>query len=246
MLSRMASILRAFDRGAEELTATEVSRRTGLPASTCHRIMRSLAEEGVLEIGEGHRYHVGLWLWEVAAHAPRSGGMQQAALPFMQDLMDITGHPVHLAVREGSQAVFIERMSHWRARNSRPYIGSHYPLHLTSVGLMLLAHAPTEVQEDYLTGRLEQRTPLTVTSPQELRRMLASIRSRGFAVSDRQVVMDAISVAAPIRDTHGQVIAALSVNTPLGSLKEQTMAHAVQTTALAITRSMALNVQMNR
>ncbi|MEO9246320.1 IclR family transcriptional regulator [Citricoccus nitrophenolicus] len=246
MLSRVVSILRAFDRGSEELTATEVSQRTGLPASTCHRIMRSLEVEGVLEKGVDHRYHIGLWLWEVAAHAPRSGGLQQAALPFMQDLMDITGHPVHLAVREGSQAVFIERMSHWRARNARPYIGSHYPLHLTSVGLMLLAHAPVEAQEDYLSGRLEQRTPMTVTDPQELRRMLASIRSRGFAVSDRQVVMDAVSVAAPIRGAHGQVIAALSVNTPWGSLKEQTMAHAVQTTALAITRSMALNVQMNR
>ncbi|MFC7402533.1 IclR family transcriptional regulator [Citricoccus sp. GCM10030269] len=246
MLSRVVSILRAFDRGSEELTATEVSRRTGLPASSCHRIMRSLAEEGVLEVGEDHRYHVGLWLWEVAAHAPRSGGVQQAALPFMQDLMDITGHPVHLAVREGLQAVFIERMSHWRARNARPYVGSHYPLHLTSVGLMLLAHAPLEVQEEYLSGELERRTPLTVTSPHELRRRLASIRSRGFAVCDRQVVMDAISVAAPIRDGRGEVIAAVSVNTPLGSLKEQTMAHAVQTTGLAITRSMALNGQTKR
>ncbi|WP_183527492.1 IclR family transcriptional regulator [Micrococcus sp. TA1] len=240
MLSRIVGILRAFERGSEELTATEVSARTGLPASTCHRIMRSLVEEGVLEVGADHRYHVGLWLWEVASHAPRSGGVQQAALPFMRDLMDITGHPVHLAVREGGHAVFIERMSHWRSRNARPYIGSHYPLHVTSVGLILLAHAPAEFQEEYLAGDLEQRTPLTVKSPGVLRRSLASARSRGFAVSDRQVVMDAISVAAPIRDAHGQVVAAVSVNTPLGSLKELTMAHAVQTTALAITRSLSI------
>lgn len=239
MLSRIVAILRAFERGSEELTATEVSLRTGLPASTCHRIMRALVDEGMLELGEDYRYHVGLWLWEVASHAPRSGGLQQAALPFMQDLMDITGHPVHLAVREGRNAVFIERMSHWRSRNARPYVGSHYPLHLTSVGLILLAHAPMDVQEEYLAGPLERRTPLTVTAPDVLRRTLAFARLRGFVVSDRQVIMDAISVAAPIRDAHGQVIAAVSVNTPLGSLKEQTMAHAVQTTALAITRSVA-------
>jgi DNA-binding IclR family transcriptional regulator len=238
VLSRVSGILRAFDRDAEDLTATEISHRAHLPVSTCHRILSSLVAEGFLERGPDNRYHVGLLLWEVAAHAPRSVGVQRAALPLMRDLMDITNAPVHLAVREGLQAVFIERLAHSNSESMRPTVGSHYPLHVTSVGLMLLAHAAAHIQEEFLRGPIERYTPLTVTDPRALRRTLAAIRERGFAVSDRQVVMDAISVAAPIRDPRGNVIAAVSVNTPLGRLREHSMAHAVQTTALAITRSL--------
>lgn len=246
VLSRVVGILRAFDHGAEELTPMEVSQRAGLPISTCHRILLAMVEEGLLERGPGNRYHVGLWLWEVAAHAPRSGGLQQIALPFMRDLLDITGFPVHLAVREGLQVVFIERLAHSRSATGRPKVGSHYPLHVTSVGLMLLAHAPASVQEEVLDRPLAAHTSLTVTDPKELRHTLAAIRDRGFAVSDRQVVMDAISVAAAIRDRHGTVVAAISVNTTPGRLREQSAAHAVQATALAITRSLAQSSRISQ
>lgn len=238
VLSRVVEILRAFDHGAEELTATEVSQRAGLPISTCHRILIAMVGEGLLERGSGSRYHVGLRLWEVASHAPRSGGVQQIALPFMRDLLDITGFPVHLAVREELHVVFIERLAHSRTGMGRPKVGSRYPLHVTSVGIMLLAHAPASVQEEFLARPLAAHTRLTVTDPKELRLTLAAVRERGFAVSDRQVVLDAISVAAPIRDRNGTVVAAISVNTPLGRLQEQSLAHAVQATALAITRSL--------
>lgn len=238
VLSRVVEILRAFDHGAEELTSTEISQRAGLPVSTCHRILGSMVEEGLLERGAGNRYHVGLWLWEVAAHAPRSGGVQQIALPFMRDLLDITGFPIHLAVREGLHVVFIERLTLSGSGTGHPKVGSRYPLHVTSVGLMLLAHAPASVQEEFLARPLAAHTRLTVTDPKELRLSLAAIRERGFAVSDRQIVLDAISVAAPIRDLNGDVVAAMSVNTPIGRLKEQSLAHAVQATALAVTRSL--------
>ncbi|MFB0836022.1 IclR family transcriptional regulator [Arthrobacter halodurans] len=237
VLSRVVGILRAFGTAGEELTATEISQLAGLPISTCHRILSALVEEGLLERGADHRYHVGLVLWEVASHAPRSVGVQRIALPYMRDLFDITHYPVHLAIREGLQAVFIERLAPVDASSQRPRIGARYPLHVTSVGLMLLAHAPARVQDEFLASPLRAYTPRTVTDPLRLRRTLAEIRTRGFAVSDRQVVMDAISVAAPIRDQDGDVVAAISVNTPLGRLREQSMAHAVQTAALGITRS---------
>ena len=66
--------------------------------STCHRILAALVEQGLLEKGAEGRYHVGLVLWEVASHAPRSVGVQRLALPFMRDLSEITHYPVHLAV----------------------------------------------------------------------------------------------------------------------------------------------------
>ncbi|TJY69454.1 IclR family transcriptional regulator [Arthrobacter sp. CAU 1506] len=237
VLSRVVGILRSFGEGNEDLSASEISRMAGLPMSTCHRILAALVEQGLLEKGAEGRYHVGLVLWEVASHAPRSVGVQRLALPFMHDLSEITHYPVHLAVREGLESVFIERLAPTDSPFERPRVGSRYPLHVTSVGLILLAHAPASVQNDFLAGSLRTYTPLTETDPVRLRKKLAEIRTQGFAVSDRQVVLDAISVAAPIRDWTGAVVAAISVNTPLGRLREKSAAHAVQTAALGITRS---------
>lgn len=239
ILARVAQILRTLTQSSAGLTATEMSRSTTIPVSTCHRILRALAKENLLEIDASYRYHPGLSLWELGTTSPRSGQIQQVALPFMRDLMHVSGFPVHLAVRDGLHAVFIEKMYPSGKAPERPYVGSHYPLHLTSVGLALLAHAPTAVQEEYLSSTLERRTDLTVTDPQQIRRTLAEIRARGFAISDRQVNATSTSAAAPIKGSDGRVIAALSVNTPHGVLRERSMAHGVQTTALGISRAIA-------
>lgn len=238
VLARVVGILRAFGRDNEALTATQISQLAGLPLSTSHRILASLVEHGFLEKGPENRYHVGLLLWEVASHAPRSVGVQRVALPFMRDLADITSSPVHLAVREGLQCVFIERLASADAKSERPWVGSRYPLHVTSVGLVLLAHAPADVQEEFLASPIRAFTPLTETDPGRLRRRLADVRAKGFGISDRQVVMDAISVAAPVRGPAGDVVAAVSVNAELGQLGELSLAQAVRTTALGITRSL--------
>ena len=230
--------LRSFGEGNEDLSASEISRLAGLPMSTCHRILAALVEQGLLEKGAEGRYHVGLVLWEVASHAPRSVGVQRLALPFMRDLSEITHYPVHLAVREGLESVFIERLAPTDSPFERPRVGSRYPLHVTSVGLDSagpragfgagLASSPV---------RSGPTRPYTEDVIPYGSGKLAEIRAQGFAVSDRQVVLDAISVAAPIRDWTGAVVAAISVNTPLGRLREQSAAHAVQTAALGITRS---------
>ena len=243
VLGRVVGILRTFGPGGNQLTAREISQLAELPLSTCHRILSSLVVHGFLEKGPDNRYHVGLLLWEVASHAPRSVGLQQVALPFMRDLFEITRSSVHLAVREGLQCVFIERLSSSTPISERPRVGSRYPLHVTSVGLVLLAHAPVSVQEEFLSNPIEAFTPLTETDPGILRKRLADIRSRGFGISDRQVVMDAISVAAPIFGPSGEVVAAVSINTQLGQLHELSLAQAVRTTALGVTRSLGRHEQ---
>jgi len=89
-------------------------------------------------------------------------------------------------------------------------VGGRFALHATGVGLVLLAHAPVDVQEQVLAAPLERYTDLTITDPVRLRRCLAEVRRAGYAVSDRQVTMDALSVAAPIRAPEG-VVAAISL-----------------------------------
>lgn len=238
VIRRVAEVLHSFQCSSNGLSMAEVSRRIDIPQSTAHRILTSLTAEGLLEKDSGGKYHVGLMLWQVTARSPRATGIQRVALPFMQDLYEITRFPVHLAIREHDSAVFIERLAPPGQERRRPMLGSAYPLHVTAVGLSLLANAPQGFQDEYLNSTLERITQFTVTDPLELRATLAEVRTRGYAMADRLVNSHALSIAAPIRGQGGQVLAAISVNVPSDQKgSTATLAHAVQVIALSITRA---------
>lgn len=105
---------------------------------------------------------------------------------------------------------FVERLAARNAVSVLTEVGGRFAMPPTGVGLVLLAHAPVEVQERVLTGPLTRYTPYTITDPRHLRRELADVRRSGMAVSDRQATNDAVSVAAPIA-AGDEVVAALSV-----------------------------------
>ncbi|WP_307799917.1 IclR family transcriptional regulator [Micromonospora antibiotica] len=210
MTSRVLALLDAFTPASPALTLSELARRTGLPLSTVHRRAAELLAWGALERGVDGRYRIGLRLWEVGSLAPRGLGLREVALPVMEDLYEVTHENVQLAVRQDDELVFIERIAGRHAVPVLTRVGGRFALHATGVGLVLLAYAPVGVQERVLAAPLERYTELTVTDPGRLRRCLAEVRRVGYAVSDRQVTMDALSVAAPIRAPEG-VVAALSL-----------------------------------
>ncbi|GAA3476094.1 hypothetical protein GCM10018966_006210 [Streptomyces yanii] len=133
------------------LTLTDIARRADLLLPTAHRIVAALTAWGALERDEG-RYHVGLRLWEVAALAPRGVALRQAALPLLEDLHEATHENVHLAVGDGFDVVYIERLSSRSAVGVRSQVGARWPLHATGVVLIPLAHGPTELQDRHCAG----------------------------------------------------------------------------------------------
>ncbi|OZM83353.1 IclR family transcriptional regulator [Pseudonocardia sp. MH-G8] len=238
VLTRALRVLDAFTPARSALTLSEIARQTGMPVSTVHRLLAGLVAWGALERGDDGRYRVGLRLWEVGALAPRGQGLREHALPFLEDLSQITRENVQLAVREGTELVFVERIAGTGAVPVLSRVGSRFALTATGVGLVLLAHAPREVQEEVLSGPIERFTPRTVVDPARLRRMLAGVRTSGFAVSDRQVTMDALSVAAPVHDGRA-VVAAVSLVVRHGSASAHALAPLLRTSARAISRALA-------
>jgi DNA-binding IclR family transcriptional regulator len=238
--AKVLAIFDAFSVEAPELTLTELAGRAGLSVPTAHRRAAELVAWGALERAPGGRYRIGLRLWEVAALAPRSHELRELALPFMEDLYVVTRQNVQLAVRAGRELVFVERIAGHGAVPVRTRVGGRFTLHATGVGLVLLAHAPTEVQEEILGGPLERYTPRTVTDPLELRRLLAEVRMQGYAVSDRMVTADALSVAAPIVDGRQDVQAALSLVVAADGAPVRALAHAVRTAARGISRGLGM------
>ncbi|WP_106400972.1 IclR family transcriptional regulator [Actinocorallia populi] len=237
--SRLLDVLGAFGVERPELSLTEIGRRARLTLPTAHRLTAELVRWGALERGEDGRYRVGLRLWEVAAAYPHGMDLRPAAMPFLEDLYEATHENVQMAVRDGHETVYTEWIAGRSAVGVRTRVGARWPLHATGVGLALLAHAPAEVQEDYLDGPLTAFTPHTITDPGTLRRVLAEVRRTGCAVSDRQITTDALSVAAPVRDASGQVTAAVSVVVTAGTVPVAALIPAVRLAALGITRRLS-------
>lgn len=237
--SKVLALLGAFDATHRELTLTALAARAGLTLSTAQRRAAELVAWGALERTEAGRYRVGLRLWEVGSLAPHGLPLRDIALPFLEDLYAITGQNVQLAVREGTEVVFVERIAGRTAVPVLTRVGGRFGLHATGVGLVLLAHAPAEVLEQVLAGPLPAYTADTVTDPERLRRVLADVRRDGFSVSAGAVTPDALSVAAPITDGRRRVVAAVSLVVALEGARPTALAPVVRTAARGISRAYA-------
>lgn len=237
--AKVLALLASFTQETPELTLSQLARRAGISLPTAHRRAAELVDWGALEQGADGRYRIGLRLWETASLAPRGLGLREAAMPFLEDLYEITRENVHLAVREGTELVFVERIAGRDAVPVHTRVGGRFALHATGVGLVLLAHGPVEVQTEVLDGVLQRYSTKTITDPSVLRGKLADIRNGGFAISDGQVTTDAVSVAAPIRGVDGTVVASVSLVVRAGESAPMTLVPVVRSAARAISRTLA-------
>lgn len=239
VVARAFALLGSFTATKRVLTLSQLAAGTGMPLSTVHRLVGDLVVWGALERDEDGAYHIGFRLWELGALAPRAQGLREQALPFLEDLSQITRENVQLAVRSGTEVVVVERIAGSGAVPVITWAGARLALTTTGVGLVLLAHAPVEVQEEVLAGPIDRYTEHTIADPNRLRRMLADVRTNGFSVSDRQLSLDSLSVAAPIKNQRGQVVAAVSLVVRHGTAAPHALAPLVRTSARAISRVIA-------
>ncbi|MGY1633001.1 IclR family transcriptional regulator [Geodermatophilus sp. SYSU D01186] len=214
--SRALAVLDAFDSSAPRLSLSEIAERSGTPLSTTHRLIGELTEWGALARRDDGRYEIGRKLWDLGLLAPVQLELRQVAAPFLLDVHTATRDTVHLAVREGRSALYVERIS---GRESVPVVsqvGSRLPLHATGVGKVLLASAPDDVVEAVLR-RPARATRHTVVDPARLRRELGEVRRRGYARTAEEMSLGTLSVAVPVRaERSGDpvVVAALGVVAP--------------------------------
>ncbi|GAA2649906.1 IclR family transcriptional regulator [Nonomuraea recticatena] len=239
VVDRALSLLSAFDADHGSLSLGELSRRSGIPASSALRLAKRMVAWGALERGEDGRFTIGLRLWEVASLAPRGQGLRQVAMPFMGDLAQVTRQHVLLAVRDGYEALLIERLSSHQAMPVLYRVGGRLPLHSTGVGLVLLAFAEPQVQEEVLSRPMVREPEKEIVSPVDLRRILARVRLEGLAHLHRPHAPRAIvSVAAPVFGADDRIAAALSVLVPPEDADPRMLGPAVRTIARAISRGL--------
>jgi DNA-binding IclR family transcriptional regulator len=214
--SRALAILDAFDTASPRLSLSEISERSGTPLTTTHRLLAELADWGALIRRQDGRYEIGRKLWDLGLLAPVQLELRQVAAPFLSDVHTTIRDTVHLAVRDGLSALYVERIS---GRESVPVVsqvGSRLPLHATGVGKVLLASAPDDVVEQALRS-LTRMTRHTLVDPARMRRELAEVRRRRYARTSEEMSPGAASLAVPVqvdRRSGPVVVAALGIVVP--------------------------------
>ncbi|MDX3748992.1 IclR family transcriptional regulator [Streptomyces sp. AK08-02] len=237
VVDRTLSILGVFDRDNRTLTLSDISRRSGLPVATVHRIVNKLHGWGALERGEAGGYSIGLRLWETATLAPRYAGLAEAAQSHLVELHGQCGGAAVLALRDGTESVCLSFVSHdpvLRAHGGD--LGWRLPLHATAAGLVLLANAGVVEQDEICAGPLRAYTGATPTGGAALRNHLAKIRREGYALACGTLFEGRGGIAAPVRDARGTVVASVGFVGPLNMLQPSRLAPLVVATAEAVSQ----------
>ena len=196
--SRALALVGAFDEEHRRLTLTELAQRAGLPVPTAHRLVGELVAWGALARTSAGDYVIGRRLWDLGLLAPHNAGLVELASPYLHDLYGATLATVHLAVREGTEVLYLDRL---RGSTSVPIVstvGTRLPMHATGVGKVLLAHAPPEVQRAVLAD-LPRITAYTITQPGTLQRQLAAVLRDDHATTVEEMSLGACSVGVPVR-----------------------------------------------
>ncbi|MDV8009354.1 IclR family transcriptional regulator [Rhodococcus sp. IEGM 1318] len=207
--SKVMAILSTFESGPSTRTLTQIAEAADLPLPTAFRLVNELVEWGALDKDESGTYLVGMRLWEVAQNAGRQ--LRDTARPFLQDLFSLTQETSHLAIRDGHEALYIDRIYSSKRVPRASRVGGRLPLHATAVGKVLLAFEEPWVREAYIARDLETPTQYTHVNKTRLVGELATIRQQGYATTSEEVRAGSCSIAVPVLLTPEQAGAAIGL-----------------------------------
>ncbi|MBL8228576.1 MAG: IclR family transcriptional regulator [Bryobacterales bacterium] len=211
-VERALAILECLDSTRRGLNISEISRKLSIPKSSAHVIMVTLERLGyVQKRGESLHYTLGLKAYGLGLGMVKSLSISEAALPHMRALSNQLHLPSHLAVPDGDQGVYIQKVETPGLIKLDTYIGRRMDLHCTGVGKVILAFGPQELYERLVAKQVYIRyTRNTITSPRLLQREIAKVRKAGYAVDDEEEELAVRCVAVPVLQS-GRFSAALSV-----------------------------------
>ena len=217
-------LIRAFSEDQYEIGISDLAKRLGLAKSTVHRLASTLLDQGMLEQNAGDgKYRLGLALFELGTLVRRKMDFTMEARPFLRTLMEKTGETVHLAILDHDSVLYIITHESKQALRMGSKVGTRAPVHSTAVGKVLLAFQPGEEIARIVARGLPAGTPNTIVDVKALQRELELVRTRGYALDDEESELGLRSIAAPIRNDSGNVIAAISIAGPVHRMTRKTL-----------------------
>jgi IclR family transcriptional regulator, acetate operon repressor len=211
-IEKTLSMLEAI-AASDARSLAALSERVGVPKPTAHRILQVLAEGGYVATDGKGSYHAGPALVALAGNVFGALELTRLARAAVLDLRGKTGHTVHLAVRNGDRAIYVDKAEADRPFHMVSRVGMSIPLHCTSIGKAILAVLPqTETLSLLSSAGLERRTTHTLTSAEDVLADLERIRERGYSIDDEENEIGVRCVGAAIYNSLGDVIGAISIS----------------------------------
>lgn len=216
-LVRGLAVIRAFDAEHAELSLSDVARRAGITRAAAGRFLRTLEQLGYVsgaDSGGGRRFALTPRVLELGFSYLSALSIPEIVQPHLERLSHEVGESVSAAVLDGGDIVYVARVPTRRIMSVRITIGTRFPAFATSMGRVLLAGMPDAAVDALLeASALPALTERTVTDVAELRDELGRVRSQGWALVDGELEPGLRSVAVPVHDRRGDVVAAVNVST---------------------------------
>jgi IclR family transcriptional regulator, pca regulon regulatory protein len=215
-LERGLAILSCFTPSRPVLGIADIADHLGMSRSTTHRYVITLVALGYLEQGASRKYRLGLRVTDLGMSALNSTGLREHSHAYLQELRQRTSYTVSLAVLDGTDILYIDRVRSFRRGQGNIDLdlqpGSRLPAYCTAMGKLLLAHLPDTEQRDVFTAmKLTKRGPNTITSKKALYDELDEVRTAGFAVNDEELASNLYTISAPVRNQDREVVAAINM-----------------------------------
>src|SRR5271165_1942046 len=215
-LQRGLRLLHLFSESPQGLTAKQVAGLSRLPVSTVHRFLANLVTAGFLSCDGNGSYHLGIACFIIGQAAVGQLDIRGLSLRYLRELNQQTRETIHLTVRHGLSAVYVEKLDSPEPLRIHSRIGASVPLYCTAVGKVMLAYMPSDEQDRVFPElELKRHTPNTVGNLQELRTELYRVRKNGYACDMEEHELHIRCVAAPIWDHTCSVSASLSLTAPM-------------------------------
>ena len=238
-VGKALQILDAFRGSGSALGVSELSRCVGVPKSTTFRLLASL-EQGGFVVRTGTKYKLSRRVFELGNRVDEClpSGLRDVALPFLSELFVASGRTVHMAVLDGADVVYLDKIHGHLAPPVPSTIGGRIPANCSALGKALLAHGTADTLRGYLGGPLARRTPYSITEPGRLVNQLRQIRATGEAFDREEVLLGLTCVAVPVMH-RGRPVAAVSISSPTTGFAPEAYGRLLRKAASGISLALA-------
>lgn len=248
-LQRGLRLLHLFSESPRGLTAKQVAGLSRLPVSTVHRFLANLVTSGFLSCDGDGSYHLGIACFAIGQAAVGQLDIRRLSLPYLKELNQQTRETIHLTVRHGLAAVYVEKLDSPEPLRIHSRIGAAVPLYCTAVGKVMMAYMPVEERDRILPElNIKRLTPNTVGNLQELKAELYRVQKNGYACDLEEHEMHIRCIAAPIWDHMGSVQSSLSITAPVVRMpvtRLRQLAPVIQAAGLQISRELGYRATGN-
>ncbi len=224
-LARGLSVIKTFGPSTPELTLSEVARAAGLTRAGARRFLLTLVDLGYLRTN-GKRFSLTAKVLDLGYSFLSSASLPAMAEPHLEKLVKQTDESSSVSVLDGTDIVYVARVPVSRIMSVAIGVGTRFPAYATSMGQVLLAAMEPDELDDYLAAAtLQALTRNTITDEEALRARLRDVASNGYALVDQELELGLRSIAVPIHDKAGSVVAAMNVSTQVSRVRKVDVVH---------------------